>query len=456
MSTLTTTQKVTSVAAAVTAALAGYTTAQAQLEEIVVTATKKSESLQDIAGSVQALTEDTLKKANVIGMEDYAKLIPSMSYVNYTPGTGKVYFRGIADDNGTFISEESSALYLNEQPITQAGMAADVRMVDVNRIEALAGPQGTLYGSSAQSGAIRIITNKPDTSEFSAVGDMTLKMMGEGESSYDFSGVVNVPITDNFAIRAVGFTAEDGGFIDVVDGQSARFGLNNNSTFNPSVVRDDVNTFKSSGGRLAGQWDMDDGYYLFELATQKNSADGYSYFDPSVGDLQRVSFYDEPRDDDWTQVALTIEKDLGWATLISATSYFDRDVFYVNDRTTYSMYFGTFCYYYNGYASTSRYCFQPVGVSYAYNDVPGFNILDQWNTSKTQEFRLSNQSDDLDWIVGLFYQEREEGWDFETETHNYRNSAGYANQMAYVAAYLPDRLPVAPNDIWWASYDRTE
>ena len=187
MSKLTNTQKVTSVAAAVTAAMAGYTTAQAQLEEIVVTATKKSESLQDIAGSVQAITEDTLKKANIIGMEDYAKLIPSMSYVNYTPGTGKVYFRGIADDNGTFISEESSALYLNEQPITQAGMAADVRMVDVNRIEALAGPQGTLYGSSAQSGAIRIITNKPDTSEFSAVGDITLKMMDEGESSYDVS-----------------------------------------------------------------------------------------------------------------------------------------------------------------------------------------------------------------------------------------------------------------------------
>ena len=436
MSTLTNTQKVTSVAAAVTAAMAGYTTAQAQLEEIVVTATKKSESLQDIAGSVQALTEDTLKKANVIGMEDYAKLIPSMSYVNYTPGTGKIYFRGIADDNGTFISEESSALYLNEQPITQAGMAPDVRMVDVNRIEALSGPQGTLYGSSAQSGAIRIITNKPDPSEFSVVGDITLKMMDEGESSYDVSGVVNVPISDNFAIRAVGFTAEDGGFVDVVDGNSARFGLYNNSTFNPEAVRNDVNTFKSTGGRLAAQWDMDDGYYLVELATQNNSADGYSYFDPSVGDLQRVSFYDEPRDDDWTQIALTIEKDLGWATLISATSYFDRDVFYVNDRTTYSMYFGTFCYYYNGYASTSRYCFQPVGTSYAYNDVPGFNTLDQWNSSKTQEFRLSNQTDQLDWIVGLFYQEREEGWDFETETLNYRNSAGFASQMNYVATYL--------------------
>ena len=458
MSTLTKTQKVTGVAAAVSAALAGYTTTQAQLEEIVVTATKKAESLQDIAGAVQAITESDLKKAQVVSMEDYAKLIPSMSYVNYLPGTGKVYFRGIADDNGTFISEESTALYLDEQPVTQAGMAVDVRMVDIARIEALAGPQGSLYGSSAQSGAIRIITNKPDPNEFAASVDMTLRASAtspRNEDSWDISGMVNVPISDNFAIRAVGFTAEDGGYVDVVEGTSARFGLNKNTDFNSDVVREDVNTFKSTGGRIFGKWNTDDGYIMAGLSAQNNSADGYNYFDQSVGDLQRVSFYDEPRDDDWTQLSLTIEKDLGFAKLISATSYFDRDVFYVNDRTTYSMYFGTFCYYYNGYASTSRYCFQPVGVSYAYNDVPGFNTLVQWNESKTQEFRLSNQSDDLDWVLGLFYQEREEGWDFETQTVDYRNSAGYASQVASVATYLPDRLPIAPTDVWWASYDRT-
>ena len=458
MSTLTRTQKVTGVAAAVSAALAGYTTTQAQLEEIVVTATKKTENLQDIAGNIQAITESDLKKAQVVNMEDYAKLIPAMSYVNYTPGTGKIYFRGIADDNGTFISEESSALYIDEQPVTQAGMAVDVRMVDIARIEALAGPQGSLYGSSAQSGAIRIITNKPDTSEFAASVDMTLRASAtspRNEDSWDISGMVNVPISDNFAIRAVGFTAEDGGYVDVIEGVSARFGLNKNTDFNPSVVREDVNTFKTSGGRIFGKWDTDDGYIMAGLSAQNNHSDGYNYFDQSKGDLQRVSFFDEPRDDDWTQLSLTIEKDLGFAKLISATSYFDRDVFYQQDRTTYSMYFGTFCYYYNGYASTSRYCFQPVGTSYAYNDVPGWQTLVQWNESKTQEFRLSNQSDDLDWVLGLFYQEREEGWDFETMTVDYRNSLGYANQMASVATYLPDRLPVAPTDVWWASYDRT-
>ena len=214
MSTLTKTQKITSVAAAVSTALAGYTTTQAQLEEIVVTATKKAESLQDIAGSVQAITEDQLKKAQVVNMEDYAKLIPSMSYVNYTPGTGKVYFRGIADDNGTFIAEESTALYIDEQPVTQAGMAVDVRMIDIARIEALAGPQGSLYGSSAQSGTIRIITNKPDPSGFSASTDVTLRASAtspRNEDSWEVSGMVNVPISDNFAIRAVGFTATDGG-----------------------------------------------------------------------------------------------------------------------------------------------------------------------------------------------------------------------------------------------------
>jgi len=333
-----------------------------------------------------------------------------------------------------------------------------VRMVDIARIEALAGPQGSLYGSSAQSGAIRIITNKPDTSEFAASVDMTLRASAtspRNEDSWDISGMVNVPISDNFAIRAVGFTAEDGGYVDVIEGVSARFGLNKNTDFNPSVVREDVNTFKTSGGRIFGKWDTDGGYVMGGLSAQNNHSDGYNYFDQSKGDLQRVSFYDEPRDDDWTQLSLTVEHDLGFAKLVSATSYFDRDVFYQQDRTTYSMYFGTFCYYYNGYASTSRYCFQPVGTSYAYNDIPGWQTLVQWNTSKTQEFRLSNQSDDLDWILGLFYQEREEGWDFETMTVDYRNSLGYANQMASVATYLPDRLPVAPTDVWWASYDRT-
>ena len=239
MSGITRTQKITTVAAAVTAALVGYSTAEAQLEEIIVTAAKKTQNLQDIAGSVQAISESDIKRNQAVNMQDYAKLIPTMSYVNYLPGTGKVYFRGIADDNGTFISEESVAMYIDEQPVTQSGMMVDVRLVDINRIEALSGPQGSLYGSSAQSGTIRIITNKPDPSGFEASVDVTMRASAaspRNEDSYDISAMVNVPVTENFAIRVVGFTAEDGGFVDNIEGVSARFGLNKNSDWDPSVV----------------------------------------------------------------------------------------------------------------------------------------------------------------------------------------------------------------------------
>ena len=254
MSGITRTQKITTVAAAVTAALTGYSTAEAQLEEIIVTAAKKSQNLQDIAGSVQAISENELKRNQVVTLEDYAKLIPSLSYVNYLPGTGKVYFRGIADDNGTFISEESVAMYIDEQPVTQSGIMVDVRMVDINRLEALSGPQGSLYGSSAQSGTLRIITNKPDPSGFEANVDVTMKASAvnpRNEDSFSVSAMVNVPVSDNFAIRVVGFTAEDGGYIDNIEGVSARFGLNKNTDFDPSAVHEDVNSFKSDGGRIS-------------------------------------------------------------------------------------------------------------------------------------------------------------------------------------------------------------
>ena len=220
---------------------------------------------------MQAISENELKRNQVVTLEDYAKLIPSLSYVNYLPGTGKVYFRGIADDNGTFISEESVAMYIDEQPVTQSGIMVDVRMVDINRLEALSGPQGSLYGSSAQSGTLRIITNKPDPSGFEANVDVTMKASAvnpRNEDSFSVSAMVNVPVSDNFAIRVVGFTAEDGGYIDNIEGVSARFGLNKNTDFDPSAVHEDVNSFKSDGGRIFGRWETDGGYVQAGISAQ--------------------------------------------------------------------------------------------------------------------------------------------------------------------------------------------
>ena len=193
----------TTVSAAVAAAVGGVAPAQAQeqLEEVVVTASKRGEmSIHDFAGSIQAFGEEQLRNQNLFNMEDYAKFTPSMVYFGNQPGSGRVFFRGIADAPDAFIASSSAAVYIDEQPITQSKQA-DPRLVDIERVEALSGPQGTLYGSAAQSGTLRIVTNKPDPSGFDSFIDLSVKSMSEGEESYDIAGMVNIPLVeDKFAV----------------------------------------------------------------------------------------------------------------------------------------------------------------------------------------------------------------------------------------------------------------
>ena len=120
------------------------------LEEVLVTATKRTQSMQDIPQSIQAISQEEMKVAGLSSIDDYVRFIPSMSYVSSNPGTARIVFRGIADAANTFIAESASALYIDEQSLT-LNATPDPRMVDVERIEALSGPQGTLYGASAQA-----------------------------------------------------------------------------------------------------------------------------------------------------------------------------------------------------------------------------------------------------------------------------------------------------------------
>jgi outer membrane receptor protein involved in Fe transport len=189
----------TTISAAVAAAVGGAVPVYAQddvsgIEEITVTATKRGDvSIQDLAGSIQAFGTEQIRDQNLFNMEDYAKFTPSMVYFGNQAGSGQVYFRGIADAPDTFIAASSAAVYLDEQPVTQSSQV-DVRLVDIERVEALSGPQGTLFGSSSQSGTLRIVTNKPDPTAFYANVDLSAKGMEGGDPSYDVSGVLNLPL----------------------------------------------------------------------------------------------------------------------------------------------------------------------------------------------------------------------------------------------------------------------
>ena len=136
------------------------------LSEVIVTATRREERLQDVSESIAAFDTNAIAMRGVQEIDDIVKYIPGMSISEREPGGTTIVFRGVASSGIQFGAVSSSALYLDEQPITQSGRSPDPRFIDIERVEALRGPQGTLYGSSSQSGTLRVITNKPDPTGF--------------------------------------------------------------------------------------------------------------------------------------------------------------------------------------------------------------------------------------------------------------------------------------------------
>ena len=436
-------------AVAVSMAVTGYADdAQAQeegasgggIEEITVTARKREESLQDVSASIQALTGDDLKRQGLLNIEDVIRKLPSVNHVGGTAGANKIIFRGVSDNPGAFIAASSAALYIDEQPLTQFSINPEPRMVDIERVEALAGPQGTLYGDSSQSGTMRIITNKPDPTAFSAFTDVMFRKGGKSDFSHDVSAMVNMPlIEDKFAIRLVGFTATDGGFIDNVPGVSPMLGTRDNS----DAVGEDINDVDISGGRVSAKWFINDEWSLSAgTIVQNTSAGARNDYNPEIGDLQTLKFYRDTRDDDWWQGSLTLEGKIGEIDLISITSFFERDIDYIFDRTTYSAYFNVnFCPYYATYCwgGTTRYD----------QDVIGFNELTQNNQRITQEIRLSQASDNFRWTIGAFYEEKSERWEYRAKTPDFESTLSY-----YYWTYFYSPSGVDPS--WWLSVDDTE
>ena len=189
------------------------------LGEVLVTAQKREQSLQDVPISIKALDSKTLDELNVQNFKDYVQFLPSVSMqpsIGAGSGFNAVYMRGIATggDGQATTSQPSVGMYLDEQPITTIQGNLDVHLYDIARVEALAGPQGTLYGASSQAGTIRIITNKPDPSGFAAGYSLEANYVDMDDVGYVAEGFVNLPMGDNAALRLVGWSVTNAGWID--------------------------------------------------------------------------------------------------------------------------------------------------------------------------------------------------------------------------------------------------
>ena len=383
----------------------------AGLETVIVTARKREETLLDIPQEVQAISQAQLERANLRSVADFSRFVPSLSYTATAPGRGTIYFRGVADDSSSFIADASAAVYLDEQPLTQSSLQPEIRLVDIERIEALPGPQGTLYGSSSQAGTLRYITNKPDPSGFGSTVSFDGHSVDDGDEGYEFSGVVNIPLSDNVAIRFVGFSARDAGFIDNVFGESL------GGTFdNAEVVEDDVNSVEYAGGRAALRWLAGDSWTV-DASIVYQQMDAGTYAEDNTlragRELAVVRFHDERRDDEWTQFALTLQGEFNWGRLTSSTSYFTRDISYFQDNTDYT-------FYLSGSADPEfpTYDFGPDPVGLGWSDR---DYADRF----AQEFRLQGSTEKTTWLAGLFYEHMKNGFDFFTRIDNYEDTPGF-------------------------------
>jgi len=380
------------------------------LEEVIVTATKRAESLQDIPVSVQVLSERMLDNLGVKGFEDFIQYMPTVQYTSNGPGYGILYMRGISSggDGVHSGSMPSVGFYLDEQPVTTINQVLDVHIYDIARIETLPGPQGTLFGQGSQAGTIRIITNKPITEFFEASYDVYANTTKNGDPGYGVDGMVNLPLGENMAVRLVAWHKKTGGYIDNVYGE---FDYDNEGIIkdNAEYLASNFNESEVSGLRAQLKIDLNDNWTLTPgLMYQTGEQEGVWWHNPKyVGDLEVTRFFPDWQDEDWYQAALTLEGDIGDMNLVYAGAYLDRDVDSSYDYTFYSEYRSDYYAYYE-YAC---YVYDPNGDC---ADPSQFITGDENFTRQSHEIRLQSSPDQrLRWIAGLFYQRQEHRFDLQ-------------------------------------------
>ena len=427
---------------AVSAALASTVAGPASPEEdlqgievITVTATKREESIQDIPVSVYTLQSEVLDDLRVRNFDDYFKLMPNVSMMGVGPGQREIYIRGAATEQSknTIASIQGSspavALYVDEMPVSFGGRNLDVYVTNLDRIEVLPGPQGTLFGASSQSGTVRLITNKPTTEGVEVGVEVGASTTKGGDLSHSQQAFFSFPLSDRAAVRVVGYRDQQSGWIDNIQNDPAKGGffpnidlLNRNdisaAPVNPAstiefadnshLVEDDFNDTEYLGGRVALSYQVNEHWeVLAQHIRQSLETDGVFAYDPNLDSKSNVNrFSQDSNDDDFGLSTLTIDGRAGMLDLIYAVGYLDREMEALVDYSDYTNGGGYQVYYLcpgtaddgtwlrNGTASPPVTCHDPQAQ------------YQEWTDSRrvTHEFRVSTpQQYRLNITAGVFY-----------------------------------------------------
>jgi len=426
-------------ACAITAILSGSagaawaaeeTTSSSGLEEITVTAQRRSESVQNVPITIQAITGESLGQLSVTTFDDVIKLLPNVTFSSNGPGQGNIYMRGLSVG---FAGSQSSAsinpfpnvaTYLDEQSLTFPGRNLDVYMVDMDRIEVLEGPQGTLFGGGAEAGAIRYITNKPklDVTEGRAEGGYGVTAHGDPNTSANI--VLNLPLIDNtLAVRGVIYSDRRGGYIDNVpttftrnpnvdkgpSAYSASYPAHLNTYNNFLLVQKAQNPTTYQGARLELLYKINDNWdALIQQTYQYLDAEGMPVQMPlglgltPLQPLQETSFAPAWNKDKSSSTAWTLNGQIGFLKAIYTGSYLDRSVDANMDYSNYTRTGGGFYYSCTGGGGSARGASEPPTC---YSPVMGWHDYFK-TTHQSHELRFSTPEDlRLRGLLGVYWED---------------------------------------------------
>jgi iron complex outermembrane receptor protein len=409
------------------------------MEEVTVTARKREETLQDVPFSIAALTEGQMREKGLVSIEDVSRTVASFTVQNLGPGQSQVAIRGasagqiVRDQPGV---KEQVGVYLDESVISLSLFTPEIDLFDMNRVEVLRGPQGTLYGSGSLSGTVRYITNQPDDEVFSSAVEAELSSIDNGGSGGYAKAFVNAPIGDTSALRVAAYYKDTPGWIAATQPDGS--------------IKQDVNDGTTKGVRAAMRFEAGKLIITPRLVYQEVEVDGWNRQDDfnilanpytttrppvTLGEHEQYTQFEEPFSDEFMLLDLNLEYEFNNGMLFnSITSFTDRDILVVRDAT----------------ALTASITGGSIGLGEEIYtlDAP----LDDITKAKgwTQEIRLSGESGAINWVGGLFYS------DFDRDYGQQLLVSGFDALFCGDAPGCTEGSVIAPVDgLFWSdlSYD---
>lgn len=450
-------------AAAATAAAAG-----GGLQEVVVTARKIQENLQDVPISINVLTSQDLQNLGVVRFDDFAYKVPSMTFNSIGPGTQVFFCRGVSDgSNGNYANTSATALLLDDSSLSWFGVAPDLHLYDVERVEVLNGPQGTTFGASAMACAIRYITNKPDPNAFSAGVDFDAGQIHGGTHNDTYEAYANLPVIDGrLAVRVSGFSAYHGGYINNV--LTTRTWYNGTVSDNSQWAANDYNREHEEGGRIAVKGVLNDRWSAtLSFDYQRLTAFGAWDEDPVNYGPRAVSRFGPESLGNQDKIGeLHVDGDVGIADLVFASTYWSLST---RRWDEYSQYMENFTpsytpFFPNGAPAGSQEGFTCLSDP-AYGGTPftGCQVPLQYYEYHTNPERWSNElrfnskpGGRFHWVAGAYWEktsDKNSGSTYFMPGQQVNGAAWYYENGVY---YTPLGSSSLPPGVWYAYTTRSD